>query len=87
MPRPPFDPLSFVAGLLFVVLAVSALVDGLTLEAITHGAFWPVTLIGSGLLVLAGARRTAQTPELAPEQVPGAPDAPHADDVDGGPAA
>ncbi len=79
MPRHPFDPLSFIAGLLFVVLAVAALVDGLTVEAITHGAFWPITLIGSGLLVLAGVR-------WAPDDT-ATPDAPLADDVEEVPAA
>lgn len=55
MRRHTFDPLSFLAGLLFAVIAGVALADGIRLRLFEADAFWPVTLMALGAVVVATA--------------------------------
>jgi hypothetical protein len=58
MPRPPFDPSTFVIGVVCVVIAVLGLLDPGVTRRINLGVLWPATLIGIGLALLATARRS-----------------------------
>ncbi len=58
-PAGSYDRGSFVAGLLFVVLGVVFLLDGLGLLSLRGAFLAPILLIAAGIAVLMGGRRSA----------------------------
>lgn len=57
------DPLSLIAGLVFVTIGVGSLLSGPTATGwLTALRFWPVLLVAAGIVVLVRmARRTDDT--------------------------
>jgi hypothetical protein len=70
-----FDPLSFVAGTVFVLYAAVLLVGHVRLHDLRPSVLWiwPVLAFG-GLLTLYGARRLWETREPQEEDAPGEED-------------
>lgn len=68
MKRHPTDLVSFIPGVLFVAVAITALAGGLRLDTLDSDWIWPVTLVVLGLVVLVssgltGRSRGADAPE------------------------
>lgn len=56
------DPLSLIAGVVFVLIGIGQLVGGVALGWLTLARLWPVLLVGAGVAVLFGLlRRTDET--------------------------
>ena len=70
MKRHPFDPWSFVLGLLFLGTGVTFLTNSVDLLHTSAARMWPIPLLAIGLLiVLTSARRVKQRhPQSATEQ-------------------
>jgi hypothetical protein len=67
MRRHPFDPLSFVLGALFVVIAGSFLPGTRSAADLSPAWFWVLPLLGVSLLVvLTGLRRAFARPDELP---------------------
>lgn len=75
------DLVSFVPGVVFVVVALAALFGGLRLDALATEWFWPVSLVVIGIVVLVTSSRSGTD---AAERSPGdaGPDDPDPDGPD-----
>jgi uncharacterized membrane protein HdeD (DUF308 family) len=59
--RPPFDPAALVAGVVFIVLAVLALLDPAVARRTDLGIVWSLTFVGVGAALLATTLRSRGT--------------------------
>lgn len=50
--RPPFDPAALVAGVVFTVIAVLALLDAETAQRVDLGVVWSATFVAVGVALL-----------------------------------
>jgi hypothetical protein len=55
--RPPFDPAALVAGVVFIVIAVLALLDAEVVRRVDLGVVWSAAFIGVGGVLLATTLR------------------------------
>lgn len=55
--RPPFDPAALVAGVVFIVIAVLALLDPEVARRVDLGIVWSAAFVGVGAVLLATTLR------------------------------
>jgi len=61
MTRHSFDPISFVAGLVFVSLGVAFMIDEMTLPDVDW--FWPLIAVALGVAIFATTHRSEESIE------------------------
>jgi hypothetical protein len=69
--RHPFDPLSFIFGLLFVIVAVLGLTDLVELTWLDLRWIAPAVLVALGLVLVVTAGRGRSERQLATAETPG----------------
>jgi uncharacterized membrane protein HdeD (DUF308 family) len=57
MDRPPFDPVALVMGVVFIVIAVLALLDPAVVRRVDLGVVWSLTFVAVGAALLATTLR------------------------------
>lgn len=71
MKRHPFDPWSFVFGLMFLVAGLAFLTNSVDVLHMNAGRIWPIPVFAIGLLILlTSARRVRRNGRAVREEVP-----------------